>query len=313
MTLKVICRSVIAGVILFGTMAASIQAQAGLKKKVDSLFIIASSGEVKFQKLVQPAIDSLAAMGIEVVPFMVDKFDTKSPRERIASVAILKKIGSPAVPQIVASLKSNRGLSAERACNALGEIRDTSAVPALSAAAAYPRWRVREEALSALGKIGDQRAANVIIAALNDSIGLVQKAAAVSDGQLKLGQSTAELVHLLGDDFYGARMSAADALLKLDTPTVVQLVSDSIDSENQMLGNLGCYVLGRLGTQQALATLMFQTQSAHPDRRAHAGVAIVRADPNDSTGYQATRFPLETDRLTILKIESAIADMSHGR
>jgi HEAT repeat protein len=310
---KVICVAAIWGVIVYGALAASVQAQGGLQKKIDSLFVIASSGEVKFQKMVQPAIDSIAALGLDVVPSMIRKLDTKSPRERIAVVAILKKIGSPAVPQIVNALKLSGGLAAERACMALAEIKDTSSVPALNAAAAYPRWRVREEALSALGKIGDLRASDVIATALSDSIGLVRKAAAVSDGQLRLGQSTAQLVHLLGDDFYGARMSAADALLKLDSSTVVQMVSDSMNSENQMLGNLGCYVLGKLATQEALETLLYQTQSANADRRAHAGEAIVKADPADGTGYQSACFPFETDRLVILKIESAIADMSHGR
>ncbi|HVP07114.1 MAG TPA: HEAT repeat domain-containing protein [Candidatus Acidoferrum sp.] len=312
MTRKVIGTTLAAIVILTG-MIGSAAGQTVIDKKVDSLFVIASSGEAKFQKFVQPAVDSLGAMGLEVVPYMIKKLDTKSPRERIALIAVLKKVGSPAVPQLIASLKLINGLSVERACMALAEIADSSSVPALNVAATHPRWRVREEALGALGKIHDPRSSDVVINALQDSIGLVRKAAAVADGQMKLGQSTAMLVHMLGDDFYGARMCAAASLLKLDTSAAVKTVMDSLNSSNQLVGNLGCYVLGQLGTPEALDALLYQTEASNPDRRAHAAEALVAADSTDQTCYQSICFPLETDPLVRLKVESAMAAHDHGR
>lgn len=310
---KVIGLAAAWSVLVSMSAAASDPAQEAHRKKFDSLFIIASAGEVKFQQMVKPAEDSIAAMGLNVVPFMIDLLDTKSPRERNAIVNIMKKIGPPAIPQLATALKLPKGLAVERACMALGEIADTSSVPALNSVARHPRWRVREETLTALGKIGDLRAKEVIIGALSDSIGLVRKAAVVADGKLKLRESAAELVHMLGDDFYGARMTAAEALLKLDTPTVVQLVSDSMNSENPLVGNLGCYVLGKLATQNALEELLYQTQAGSPDRRSHAGEALIKADPKDNTGYQAACLPFETERLVLLKVQSAIEALPHDR
>ena len=67
-----------------------------LERKVDSLFVIASSGEVKYRDMVEPAKDSIAAIGADAVPILVDKFTTKSARERWTIIKILEKIGSPA-------------------------------------------------------------------------------------------------------------------------------------------------------------------------------------------------------------------------
>ncbi len=312
MTRKVIGMSLAAVVILSGIVGKA-GGQTVTDRKVDSLFVIASSGEAKFQKMVQPAVDSLGAMGLDVVPYMIKKLDTKSPRERIALIAVLKKVGSPAVPQLVTSLKLINGLAVERACMALAEIADSSSVPALNVAATHTRWRVREEAVGALGKIHDPRSKDVVINALQDSIGLVRKAAAVADGQMKLGQSTAMLVHMLGDEFYGARMCAAASLLKLDTAATVKIVVDSMISSNQLVGNLGCYVLGQLGTPEALDALLYQTQAPDQNRRAHAAEALVTADSTDQTCYISCCFPFETDPTVRLKVESAMAANDHGR
>ncbi|MGD8605242.1 MAG: hypothetical protein PVF49_11795, partial [Anaerolineales bacterium] len=43
---------------------------ARLEKKLDSLFIIASSGEVRYRDMNEPAMDSIAAYGVDAVPFL---------------------------------------------------------------------------------------------------------------------------------------------------------------------------------------------------------------------------------------------------
>lgn len=276
-----------------------------LKRKVDSLFVIASSGEVKYRDMVEPAKDSIAAIGADAVPILVDKFTTKSARERWTIIKILEKIGSPAVPYLVTALKRPNGLVVQRVCWALGDIEDTAAVKPLISVTGHSRWQVRDQAVGALGKIGDRRADEAAVVALRDPIGQVRKAAVVSCGKLTVEGSIEQLVHVLGDEFYGARLAAAEALLKMDTGKVMAVLADSIESENSFVGNLGCYILGEFGTDEAIELLMTQTVSPNADRRSHATIAIIKADPQDNCGYRQLLIDREADRLNRLKIESA--------
>jgi HEAT repeat protein len=253
------------------------------RTKFDSLFVIASSGEVMFREMVEPAKDSIAAMGEEVAPWLIDKFTTKSARDRWTIIHVLKRIGSPAVPYLVRALKRSDGLVVQRVCWALGDI-----------------------AIGALGKIGAYRAEPVVIEALTDSIGQVRKAAAVSCGKLTADNGIARLVHLLGDDFYGARMSAMESLLKLDTTLVVVALSDSIASDNNFVGDLACRIMGQLGTPRCIATLLVQTQADNPSRRAHAATALIHTANENAESVCSFFAKREPDRLARLKMTSAL-------
>jgi HEAT repeat protein len=305
--------TMILGLILMLSAAQRASAEGPFQKRVDSLFLIATSGEVMFKDLVQPAIDSLAAMGVDAVPPLVDKLDTKSARERVTLMQIFKKIGSPAVPHLVAALRVGDGLAVERACMALGEIADSAAAVPLAAIAGHKRWQVREQALGALGRVKSSRGADAVIAGITDTIGLVRKSAAVACGQLRLGTAIGPLVHMLGDVFYGARMCAATALSTLDTPSVVTALLDSLHSVNPLVGNLGCGLLAGAPSEPIRETLLLETQSADPSRRAHAALALIAADPDDQCGFRETYFLLESDPLVRLKIESALKSTSHER
>lgn len=294
--------------IMCGSTAAQ---ETALKHKFDSLFVLAGSGSVLHKDLVEPAKDSIAAMGEEVVPLLIDKFLTKSARERWAVIHIFQRIGSPAVPYLVRALKRPDDLIVQRVCWALGDIKDSSSVQPLMDVSKSKSWQVRDQAVGALGKIGDASAADVIVAALDDEIGEVRKAAAVGCGKLQLEQAAAKLVHLLGDDFYGARWSAVHSLLGMDTALVTQIISDSLESETPFVGDLGCYILGRFGHEKAMDLLLQQTMSDRPDRRAHAAVAILTADPEDHCSYQHLIFERESDRLVLLKMNSALAAAKH--
>lgn len=292
---------------------AAVSAQGLFEKKIDSLFVIASSGEVKFQPLVKPAEDSIAAMGAAAVPRLVDKLETKSPRERLAAINILKKIGSPAVPYLLTALGFNKGIVVERVAWALGDIKDTAAVMGLLGVAQHARWQVREQAIGSLGRIGDLRSADAVLTSLDDSIPLVRKSGTVAAGQLKLQQGITKLVHLLGDSFYGVRMTAAASLSQLDTATVLQSIVDSLESANRQLGHLACDLLGAMKTDTARHVLLAQTKSEDPLRRAHAAVALVLADPADECDFRAPFLAAETDRFTRLKVQSAIDSSSHAQ
>jgi HEAT repeat protein len=303
------CKYVIPAVtwclLLLAMMSSHAAADTELKRKVDSLFVIASSGEVKYRDMVEPAKDSIAAIGVDAVPILVDKFTTKSARERLTIIEILKKIGSPAVPYLVTALKRPDGLVVQRVCWALGDIGDTAAVKPLMSVTCHSRWQVRDQAVGALGKIGDRRADEAAVIALRDPIGQVRKAAVVTCGKMIVENSIEQLVHTLGDEFYGARLAAAEALLKMDTAKVMPVLADSIKSGNGFVGDLGCYILGEFGTDEAIELLMSQMESPDPDRRAHAATAIIKADPLDNCGYHQALVDHESDRLNQLKIESA--------
>jgi HEAT repeat protein len=280
--------------------------ETGLKRQFDSLFMIASSGEVIYQEMVEPARAALVAMGEDVVPFMIDEFTTQSARERVELIDLLTKIGKPAVPYLVRALNRPEGLVVERVCWTLGDIKDSAAVTPLIGVCGHSRWQVRDQAIGALGRIGHSAAGAAVIAALSDSIGLVRKAAAVSCGQLHLQEAAATLVQMLGDDFYGARMCAMHSLLAMDTNSVVGIVGDSLDSPNHLVGDLGCSVLGSFGVERGIELLYGQTLSDSPGRRAHAAVALLRADPEDLCHYHHQLFQRETDRLVLMKMQSAL-------
>ncbi len=277
-----------------------------LEEKIDSLFVIASSGEVRFRDQNGPAMDSIAALGQPAVPYMIDKFTTRSARKRLTVIWVLTRIGSVAVPDLVVALKRPEGIVVQRICWALGDIKDSSAVPGLIGVANHNRWQVRDQALTALGKIKDTRAVMTINSAFKDSIGQVRKAAAVASGQLAMNDAIQSLVHQLGDDFYGARMTALSSLLKLDTTMVIAALSDSIGSANRLTGDLGCQLLGEIGTNDAIELLIKQLADPSGDRRAHAAVALIKADPLDNCGLQDEMIANESDRLTKLKILSAL-------
>lgn len=297
--------------LLLAVACSSAAAATDLKRKVDSLFVIASSGEVKYRDMTESAMDSIAAIGVDAVPILIDKFTTKSARERWTIIWILQRIGSPAVPYLVKALKRPDGLVVQRVCWALGDIGDTAAVEALIGVSGHSRWQVRDQAIGALGKIGDRRADEAVVFTLDDPIGQVRKAAVVSCRKLTIVGSLGQLVHALGDDFYGARLSAAEALLKMDTAKVIAALVDSIESENEFVGDVGCYILGEFATDEAIELLMIQTESPDADRRAHAAVAIIKADPDDNCGYCQTLMDREMDRLNRLKMQSTRRSAQH--
>jgi HEAT repeat protein len=298
--------SLTAAVVVLCVLASGVLAQSALRRKVDSLFVIASAGSITHRDLVEPAIDSIAALGPQVVPILVDKYDTRSARERHTINNILRKIGHEATPHLVEALRRPDGETVSRVCWTLGYIKDSASVEPLMQMADHERWQVRDNALDALGKIGHRDADPVVLAGMADTIGQVRKAAAVAAGRLEIDSAAAMLVHLLGDEFYGARMSAMESLLKLDTALVRKVIADSLESANSVVGNLGCRILGRIGGDAAIEVLLQQTRSDDSWRRAFAGEALIAADPLDNCGYHRFLLLDEPDRLVRLKITSAL-------
>jgi len=285
--------------------------QTNLEKKVDSLFMIASSGALKHRDLVEPAQDEMAALGVSAVPLLIEKFDTKSAREKWTVTYTLRKIGAPAIPALINALGHHDDLVVSRVCFALGDVGDSTAVNSLSEISNHSSWQVRDQVIGALGKIGDNRASETVIGGFADSVGQVRKSAAVSAGKLAVNDAVNHLLNQLNDDFYGARMTALEALLQLDTSLVISTIKDSIAALSDLSGDLCCDVLGQIGGDKAIELLMEQTYSIRPERRSHASIALITADPLDNCGYQQRIIEHELDRLVLLKIQSTLYSVQH--
>ncbi len=281
-------------------------AQSTLKKQVDSLFVIASSGELKYRDLVKPTIEELASLGSVIVPILVDKLDTKSARERLTVNNIFKAIGAGAVPYLITSLKNPNGLIVQRVCTALGDIKDSSAVDALIAIADHSRWQVRDQAIGSVGDIADNKADDAVLFAFNDEIGQVRKSAAVSSGKMKILESVQLLIHQLGDDFYGARMSAAEALLKLDSTYIAESLGDSLFSQNSFVSSLGCQILGKIKTDIAIDILYQTFHTSTGSLKLSAALALLEADSTDLCGFQDEIMSAGFDKFSSLKLKSVL-------
>jgi len=276
-----------------------------IDKKIDSLFILASSGMIMHRDMVQPAIDSIVALGADAVPRLVEKYDTQSARERHTIDDILVKIGSPAVPYLIESLALDNPEQLSRICYSLGRIQDTSAVPALLGIADHDDWQVRSGCVGALGRIGDNRADKTVIGLLVDEAETVRKSAAVSAGKLLPEAALPLLVHMLGDNFYGARHCASEALVKFGAQAIKPIV-DSLDSDNPMLGNLGCTTLGMIGGEAAAFGVARQLEADSPLRRALAVEAIFASESSLACGLVELLAESETDSLVLYYIDRVL-------
>lgn len=276
-----------------------------LERKIDSLFIIASSGEVRYRDQNEPAMDSIAALGKPAVPHLIDKFVTKSARERWTIIWILERIGSEAVPDLIEALNRPDGLIVQRVAWSLGNIKDSAAVGPLMGVANHPRWQVRDQALGALGKIGDTQAEAVVVAGFDDEIGQVRKSAVVAAGQLELNSAIDNLIARFDDPFYGARLAAMDALYKMDTTTVIDRLELSLDGDPD-IARVAIRMLGDYATDRSIRILKEHLGANDSGVAEAAALALAYADPLDNCGFRSLYLNDSTDRLTRLKIESAI-------
>ncbi|MEW5925226.1 MAG: HEAT repeat domain-containing protein [Candidatus Zixiibacteriota bacterium] len=276
-----------------------------IEKRVDSLFIIASSGELKYRDMVIPAQDSLVAMGVAAVPRLVGKIDTQVARESHAVSDILVRIGKPATAYLADLLRSDDPEISGRACYALGKIKDSSVVDAILETARHSDWRIRANAIGALGDIGDNRADNTIIEAFKDTNENVRKAAAVAAARLKISSAAPELTGMLGDDFYGARMCASEALIEFG-PAVIGIIADSLASKNELVGNLGCSTLGMIGGDSAAVILTEQLSSKSPLRRVFAVEGILNSNSSMACGAVELLHKSEKDPIVLFYIEKVL-------
>ncbi len=115
------------------------------------LFWVASSGEPKWAEIRRKADSTLVARGIIAVPFLLTKLATDDARESQTVNLILKKIGKPAIPSLIAINDTTKDRDIKSmVLKTLGDIGDTSATSVLITASTDTSIRIRGAAASAL-------------------------------------------------------------------------------------------------------------------------------------------------------------------
>ncbi len=329
---------------LSSVTGASVNSQtANIDQLVDSLFVVASSGELKYRNQVEPAKTKLAELGAKAVPRLISKLTTPDARERLTVIRILKKIGAPAVPALRDALRTLEApIQLKRICWALGDIGPAAsdAVVDLIVACENDNWQVREYALRGLGKIlagsATDKALNVVSRLMSDSVGQTRKSAVWTAGEFLDLSLTNNLMQALNDDYYGARLNAVASLKKIATDSstaqnkqnnisqVVSELSAFINSDNSDAGDLACETLGKIGaslaalpdelkdTTQAyiLRLLGEQLRSKRELRRASAVRALGECAPNDEWGILINLRLTESSSYVIQTIDSAVERIS---
>ncbi len=263
----------------------NVRAEKSIADRIDSMFVIASSLDIKYKDQVEPARDSIAALGVEAVPHLIEMLGTPHGRERAALEDIFRKIGTPAVPLLNSALLTTDSLRLSRVATILYFFPDTSSVTNLLEVAHNPYYSARYQIIRALGAIGDWRAVPAIRGAMKDSIELVRTIASVSAGRLKDPALMPELLRALNDDYYGVRMSAHEALDKFDCPEKTAFIAENL-------------AVATLDAQEHLLTIMAEDTCrydlqiikpflnyAEPLKKSLALRAAYRIDPNFVSGY----------------------------
>lgn len=224
---------------------------------MDSLFIRASTGEIKYLSMNEPARDTLVQMGEKAVPYLIGQLQTKDARERQTLIEILKKIKGPAVHPLMEYVEKDPNReSSFLAVHILGKIGEEArpAVPLMMGLVSHPKWRMRLAACEALGEIGDLRAVEPLEKALEDSVFLVRKGAVF--GMVKIGnpQSIEALIRVLQDDSYTVRHPATEALVKFGKSSIPFLIK-TLHERDPLSRSLACVALGKIGDPRVTKSL----------------------------------------------------------
>lgn len=223
-----------------------------LRAKVDSLFVRASSGQLKFRELNEPSKQALRGMP-EAIPYLIDKLSIRDARERRTLIDILGKMPEAVMPVAEATQSENRDV-VKTACEILGELKDSRATPYLVNVLDHPDILARGYAAVGLGKCGGREAKAGLLKALADSVNFVRTQAAAGLGFLKNRTTISNLIGALQDEYYGVRFASVNSLAKFDSTAIPQLLK-SLNSETPMVRQLSAEALGKIRSRAAVPRL----------------------------------------------------------
>ena len=296
-----------------------------LKERVDSLFVKACGWLEKHRDLAEPSKKALIEMGEEAVPYLLDKLDTQSAREKWTLIEIVSKIGEPAVMPLIESLKSDNKDEVKLASRILGDIKDKRAVNPLIELLDKEDFNTRSHACESLGKIGDTTAFAHVSSCLKDSVEVVRKSAAVALGKMSaMGRSLPAgrrgafggkdsraipfLIEGLSDPHFSVRMTSVSALVEIGEPSVeplIELLSYS-QTTNTLAVHLVIESLGKLKERRATKPLLKKLE--HEDWATRAFTVEALGEIGDKKGIKAIRNlkKIETHPFVLRKIEEVL-------
>ena len=284
---------------------------ADTKSEVDRLFRQASSGEIRFQKLVQPSKDSLSAMGDSAAKYLVAKLDVTDAREKLTLVDIFRGIGKKATPYLVAALKTDNKDQLRTTSRCLADIKDTSAIGSLMKITSHSDFTVRGEAITAIGKSGGGEAtAKLLAPLLTDSVDIVRKCVVYGLGAVKSRASVPLLIRSLDDGDYAVRLCAYDALASLDSVAHAQLDS-SLDApiSNQQQALL-IRLCGQLNIKSTKATIQKSLEDSTAVIRGWAIWAYAKLDERNARTRLESLAKTESDPFVTSQIRDALVILS---
>jgi HEAT repeat protein len=242
--------------------------------RVARLFVWASAGSVRYVEMVDPAKDSIAAMGENGARWLVGKLGSTDARQRHTLADIFERLGAVAVPFVIPYLDSSGESMPKNAARALGRIGDSSAVPDLVDHLGHAEYSVRSEVATACGKLGDRRAVTGLIARLAlEPDPDVRKSCVVALGVLADTAATAILIDRLADPFFGVRQAATRSLPKL-RPAPVESLLEAVASTEGRARHGAIVALGGCDHKKARRALLKLLGSDDPFVRGFAIEAL---------------------------------------
>lgn len=194
------------------------------EETLKELFVMASSSELQYENMRQPARDKIIEMGTEAVPFLVEQLGTTDARERHALENLLENIGSDAVPTMLEMLEDEEDKHALRlGMRCMGLIGDSTATTYLIRHSEHDDWRVRSSACFGLGRMKSHRVITPLVMRLHDANELVRKSAAVGLGDNEDPSALAPLIDGLYDRYYAVRYSSLYSIVDFGEKAIEHL------------------------------------------------------------------------------------------
>jgi HEAT repeat protein len=241
---------------------------------VPRLWILASDGAVRHRDMVQPAMDSLVAMGTDAVPYLLPYLHTEDARERHAITDIFKGIGSAAVPALADVLGDGGEYHTLNTLNALGKVADSAATPAAIPFLHDMLYSVRSQAAETIGKCGGALAEDALFGARRDTVEIVRKSAVVGLGRLAHRSSVDSIAESLTDPWFGVRYAAAEALAQMDSGRAAAALLSKLEGRPLVLA---LNALADSGFKAAQRAASRYTSHDDPNVRAAALRVITRS------------------------------------
>ena len=234
--------------------------------------------------LVEDAIDALRKLGSPAIPQLIEALQSENLQVRQGAVDALGKIGQSAIPDLLEGLKSDKEQVRWGAAKALGIVGSDAkeAVPDLIEALQDKEARVRSSAADALGGIGRDAKVAVpdLIEALQDKEARVRSSAAYGLGGIESDAKEAvpDLIEALQDKEARVRSSAAYGLggIGHDAKDAIPDLSKALQDSDKDVRRHAAWALGRIGhdVKGAVSDLSKALQDPDKDVRISAAFAF---------------------------------------